>query len=48
MSKELLLAPVVIARNESEKTLIEPSINSVRISICIKQADEIEKVLVDR
>jgi actin related protein 2/3 complex subunit 4 len=48
MSKELLLAPVVVARNEQEKCLIEPSINSVRISISIKQADEIEKVLVDR
>jgi len=48
MSKELLLAPVVVARNEQEKTLIEGSINSVRISISIKQSDEIEKVLVDR
>lgn len=25
--------------------MIEPSINSVRISICIKQADEIEEIL---
>ena len=48
LSKELLLSPVVVARNESEKTLIEASINSLRISICIKQSDEIEKVLVDR
>ena len=48
MSKELLLNPLVIARNESEKTLIEGSINSVRISVCIKKSDEIERVLVDR
>jgi len=48
MSKELLLTPLVIARNAEEKTLIEVSINSVRVSICIKQSDEIEKVLVDR
>ena len=48
MSKEVLLSPVVVARNESEKTLIEGSINSIRISICIKQSDEIEKVLVAR
>jgi len=48
MSKEVLLSPVVIARNETERTLIEPSINSIRVSICIKQSDEIEKVLVDR
>lgn len=44
-SKELLLNPVVISRNEKEKVLIESSINSVRISISIKQADEIEKIL---
>jgi len=48
MSKELLLSPVVIARNESEKCLIEGSINSVRVSLCIKQSDEIEQVLVSR
>ncbi|GEQ66730.1 hypothetical protein JCM33374_g393 [Metschnikowia sp. JCM 33374] len=43
---ELLLNPVTIARNEHEKILIEPSVNSVRVSICIKQADEIEHILV--
>lgn len=44
-SKELLLTPVIISRNEKEKVLIEASVNSVRISIAIKQADEIEKIL---
>ncbi|ESO88884.1 hypothetical protein LOTGIDRAFT_204359 [Lottia gigantea] len=44
-SKELLLQPVIISRNEKEKVLIEGSINSLRISIAIKQADEIEKIL---
>ncbi|KAI0213102.1 Actin-related protein 2/3 complex subunit 4 [Lamellibrachia satsuma] len=44
-SKELLLTPVVISRNEKEKVLIEGSINSLRISIAVKQADEIEKIL---
>jgi len=44
-SKELLLAPLCIARNEKEKVLIEGSINSVRVSIAVKQADEIEKIL---
>jgi hypothetical protein len=48
LSKELLLAPLVIARNEQEKCLIEGSVNSVRVSILIKQSDELEKVLVDR
>lgn len=42
---EVLLRPMVIARNESEKVLIEPSINSVRVSIAIKQADDIETIL---
>jgi len=44
-SKELLLTPVTISRNEKEKVLIEGSINSLRISIAVKQADEIEKIL---
>jgi actin related protein 2/3 complex, subunit 4 len=45
LSKELLLNPILICRNENEKCLIEPSINSTRVSICIKQADEIETIL---
>ena len=44
-SRELLLNPVVISRNEKERVLIEASINSIRVSISIKQADEIEKIL---
>ncbi|MEE6516063.1 hypothetical protein FKM82_025267 [Ascaphus truei] len=44
-SKELLLQPVIIRRNEKEKVLIEGSINSVQVSIAVKQADEIEKIL---
>ena len=44
-SSELLLNAVTISRNEKEKVLIEPSINSVRVSIAIKQADEIERFL---
>ena len=44
-SPELLLNPVIVSRNEKEKVLIEPSINSVRVSIAIKQADDIEKLL---
>ncbi|KAI2639426.1 hypothetical protein GGS21DRAFT_548835 [Xylaria nigripes] len=47
-SPEVLLTPLVIARNENEKVLIEPSLNSVRISIKIKQADEIESILVHK
>eukprot|EP01088_Endostelium_zonatum_P016211 TRINITY_DN427_c0_g1_i1.p1 TRINITY_DN427_c0_g1~~TRINITY_DN427_c0_g1_i1.p1 ORF type:complete len:170 (-),score=26.91 TRINITY_DN427_c0_g1_i1:57-566(-) len=44
-NKELLLNPVIIARNDKERVLIEGSINSIRISICIKQADDLEKIL---
>lgn len=47
-SPEVLLTPLVVARNENERVLIEPSINSVRISIKIKQADEIENILVHK
>jgi actin related protein 2/3 complex subunit 4 len=42
------LKPVVISRNENERVLIEPSINSVRLSIKIKQADDIERILADK
>mmetsp|Transcript_28593 Transcript_28593/g.58431 ORF Transcript_28593/g.58431 Transcript_28593/m.58431 type:complete len:171 (+) Transcript_28593:215-727(+) len=45
-SKEVILNPVVISRNENEKVMIEPSVNSLRFSIKIKQADELEEVLV--
>lgn len=44
-SRELLLTPVVISRNEKEKILIEGSINSLRVSIAVKQSDDIEKIL---
>eukprot|EP00730_Choanoeca_flexa_P013123 TRINITY_DN4986_c0_g1_i1.p1 TRINITY_DN4986_c0_g1~~TRINITY_DN4986_c0_g1_i1.p1 ORF type:complete len:195 (+),score=51.16 TRINITY_DN4986_c0_g1_i1:43-585(+) len=44
-NKELLLTPVVVSRSANERVLIEGSINSVRVSIAIKQADEIEKIL---
>ncbi|ODQ64703.1 ARP23 complex 20 kDa subunit [Nadsonia fulvescens var. elongata DSM 6958] len=45
-SAEALLNSMMISRNEHERVLIEPSINSVRVSISIKQADEIERILV--
>lgn len=47
-SPEVLLNPLTIARNENEKVFIEPSVNSVRVSIRIKQADEIEHILVHK
>lgn len=45
---ELLLTPLVISRNKQERVLIEPSINSLRISIAIKQADDIERILAHK
>merc|ERR1711981_681817 len=44
-SPGLLLNPVIISRNEKEKIMIEPSINSVRVSIAIKQLDDIDTLL---
>eukprot|EP00418_Pyrodinium_bahamense_P008627 CAMPEP_0179118760 /NCGR_PEP_ID=MMETSP0796-20121207/55871_1 /TAXON_ID=73915 /ORGANISM="Pyrodinium bahamense, Strain pbaha01" /LENGTH=172 /DNA_ID=CAMNT_0020817231 /DNA_START=55 /DNA_END=571 /DNA_ORIENTATION=+ len=37
--------PLCIARNESEKCLIEPGVNSVRVSIKVRQSDDTEKML---
>eukprot|EP00931_Biecheleriopsis_adriatica_P097803 TRINITY_DN71657_c0_g1_i1.p1 TRINITY_DN71657_c0_g1~~TRINITY_DN71657_c0_g1_i1.p1 ORF type:complete len:174 (+),score=31.93 TRINITY_DN71657_c0_g1_i1:59-580(+) len=37
--------PLVIARDENERCLIEPSVNSVRISIKVRQSDDMEKML---
>lgn len=45
---EVLLNPVTVSRNTNERVLIEPSINSVRVSLKIKQSDEIETILVDK
>ncbi len=36
-SPELLLAPVTVCRNAHERFLVEPSINSVRISLKARQ-----------
>ncbi|CAL8991781.1 unnamed protein product [Prunus brigantina] len=47
-SSELLLNPVLICRNEAEKCLIETSINSLRISLKVKQADELENILTKK
>jgi actin related protein 2/3 complex subunit 4 len=44
-AQEAILTPVIISRNENEQVLIEGSINSLRISIKIKQADDIERIL---
>lgn len=45
-SEHSILSPLEINRSESERVLIERSINSVRISLRIKKADELEKLLI--
>merc|ERR1719240_1394809 len=37
--------PIHITRDENEKCLIEPSVNSVRVSVKIRQSDDTEKML---
>jgi actin related protein 2/3 complex, subunit 4 len=44
-TKEVLLTPVTINRSADEGVYIEPSINSVRVSIKVKQKDELERIL---
>jgi len=49
--KELLLNPILINRSKQtpgEKTLIEASVNSVRISIAVKKSDELDIILSKR
>ncbi|EGC40374.1 p20-arc [Dictyostelium purpureum] len=47
-SKELVLNPVIIARNKAERVLIETSINSIRISVSIKKSDEVDVILAKK
>ncbi|KAF7845747.1 hypothetical protein BT93_L0837 [Corymbia citriodora subsp. variegata] len=47
-SPEVLLNHLTVSRNQEERVLVEPSVNSVRVSIRIKQADEIEHILVHK
>lgn len=45
---ELLLRPVIVSRNKNERVLIEGSVNSLRISIKVKQADELDTILTKK
>ena len=47
-SKELLLNPIVIHRSEHECVMIETAVNSVRISIKVKQLDEMDAILANK
>lgn len=41
-NKVAMMNPVLICRNEKEQCLIEPSVNSVRVSVLVKKSDELE------
>merc|ERR1719183_3036717 len=41
----LLLKPIIISKTEKDRVLIEVSVNSVRVSIGVKQQDEMEKMI---
>jgi actin related protein 2/3 complex subunit 4 len=43
---EVVIKPIIICKNEEEKIEIEPSINSVLISIVIKKHAELEELLM--
>uniref|UniRef100_A0A7S1HR59 Actin-related protein 2/3 complex subunit 4 n=1 Tax=Phaeocystis cordata TaxID=118079 RepID=A0A7S1HR59_9EUKA len=47
-SPELILNPITIHRSEIEYTQIEPSVNSVRVSIKVKQIDEMDSILANK
>lgn len=47
-SPELVLNPILICRDEQERTLIEPSVNSVRVSVCFRKADAMARHIGDK
>jgi hypothetical protein len=48
ISRELLLNPIVIHRSENEYVMIETAVNSVRVSIKVKQLDEMDSILAGK
>ena len=42
---ELLRRPLLICRNSAEKVLVESSVNSVRVSIKVKQVDQADEYI---
>ena len=48
ISQELLLNPIVIHRSDHEYVMIETAVNSVRVSIKVKQIDEMDAILANK
>ncbi len=44
-SRELLLNSITICRDDQERTFIESSVNSVRVSICFKKPDALSELI---
>mmetsp|Transcript_21616 Transcript_21616/g.60089 ORF Transcript_21616/g.60089 Transcript_21616/m.60089 type:complete len:171 (-) Transcript_21616:58-570(-) len=42
---ELLLEPLLICRNAAERCLVEGSVNSVRVSLKVKQVDALDEII---
>eukprot|EP00193_Tetraselmis_chui_P011240 CAMPEP_0177771834 /NCGR_PEP_ID=MMETSP0491_2-20121128/11853_1 /TAXON_ID=63592 /ORGANISM="Tetraselmis chuii, Strain PLY429" /LENGTH=173 /DNA_ID=CAMNT_0019289509 /DNA_START=232 /DNA_END=753 /DNA_ORIENTATION=- len=42
---ELLLDPVLITRSPAERCFVEGSINSVRVSLAVKQTDQLDEII---
>lgn len=45
---ELLLNPLLICRSDQERTLIESSVNSVRVSICFQKSDALAELIANK
>ena len=48
ISQELLLNPIMIHRSDHEYVMIEVAVNSVRVSIKVKQIDEMDAILANK
>ena len=48
ISQELLLNPITIHRSDHEYVMIETAVNSVRVSIKVKQMDEMDAILANK
>lgn len=48
ISQELLLNPIMIHRSDHEYVMIETAVNSVRMSIKVKQLDEMDAILASK
>jgi len=48
LESPLLLKPILITKTERDRVMVEVSVNSVRISIGVKQNDEVERMIASK